>query len=518
MLLVFIVVFISLLITNLLMSRTVETEIKSGIGRQATSVARLIARSPIVIEGLQEGRNTAIQSYTNESGQSTGVEFIVILDMKGLRVAHPNVTEVGEHFVGGDEAQALQGKEYISIARGTLGDSLRAFMPIFAQDGQQIGVVVVGVLLENIKILVREVSRVLLIATGIGLVVGMIGAFILSNHIKRTLFGLEPEAIAKRLEERNAMLQSVHEGIIAIDPLGMITLVNGETLRMFSRAGFQGNPIGQSIHTYVPNSRLMEVMAAGQIELDQEYDFHNFSVVTNRLPMVVDGKIVGAISTFRDKTEVKILAEELTGVRDYVDALRAKTHEFMNQLHVILGLVKLESYEQLEQYINRIVLQQEAEVSFVAKRIREPVLAGFILSKLSLAREKNVMMQLAAESDLPQPRDEHMIHELVTIIGNLIENAFDAVSTTVHKEIELHMYYDGKRLCLHVSDSGEGIGPEMGRDLFKKGVSSKGTERGFGLYLVQKSLEQLHGHIEFETRPGEGTVFTVRVPYSVKEG
>ena len=233
--------------------------------------------------------------------------------------------------------------------------------------------------------------------------------------------------------------------------------------------------------------------------------------------MMIDGKIVGAISTFRDKTEVKMLAEELTGVRDYVDALRAQAHEFMNKLHVILGLVKLESYDQLAIYINRIVSEHEAEVSFVAKRIREPVLAGFVLSKLSLAREKNVIMFLADESDVPQPRQEQIVHELVTIIGNLVENAFDAVKNSAHKEVELHMYCDEGMLYIHVSDTGEGILPEINDNLFKKGVSSKGHSRGFGLYLVQCSLEQLQGHIEFETRPGEGTVFTVQVPYEVKE-
>jgi len=514
MLLVIAVVVMALLITNVLISRSIEIEIKEGIGRQANSVAHIMARSPIVLEGLTNAMSTAtMQAYTNESGEEAGVQFIVIMNMQGIRLSHPDATKIGQHFVGGDEAEALAGNEYISVARGTLGDSLRAFVPIVTPGGEQIGVVVVGILMNHILVLVKEVSQVLLVVTLIGIAVGIVGAFILSDNIKKTLFGLEPEAIAKRLEERNVMLQSVHEGIIAVDKQGIITLVNGEALRMLKLAGLHDNPIHKPVKNYVPNTRLMEVIDSGKGELNQEQDFHGVSVLTNRLPMMIDGKIVGAISTFRDKTEVKILAEQLTGVRDYVDALRAQAHEFMNKLHVILGLVKLESYDQLATYINRIVSEHEAEVSFVAKRIREPVLAGFILSKLSLAREKNVVMHLAEESDVPQPKQEQIVHELVTIIGNLVENAFDAVKNSAHKEVELHMYCDGGVLYIHVSDTGKGISPEINGNLFKKGVSSKGDNRGFGLYLVQRSLEELQGDIEFDTRPGEGTVFTVKVPY-----
>ena len=517
MLVVIGVVVVALLITNVLISRSIEVEIKSGIGRQANSVAHIMARSPIVLEGLTNIESiSAMQVYANECEEEAGVQFITIMNMQGVRLAHPDPTKVGEHFVGGDEDEALTGKEYISEARGTLGDSLRAFVPILATNGEQIGVVVVGILMNNILALVREVSNVLLVATLIGMVVGIMGAYMLSYNIKKILFGLEPEAIAKRLEERNVMLQSVHEGIIAVDKQGMITLVNDEALRMLHLAGLHDNPIHKPVLDYVPNTRLIEVINTGKVELNQQQDFHGLSVVTNRLPMMIDGEIVGAISTFRDKTEVKILAEQLTGVRDYVDALRAQAHEFMNKLHVILGLVKLESYDQLAIYINRIVAEHEAEVSFVAKRIREPVLAGFILSKLSLAREKNVVMFLAEESDVPQPKQEEIVHEMVTIIGNLVENAFDAVRNLAHKEVELHMYCDEGLLYIHVSDTGEGILPELSEHLLKKGVSSKGNNRGFGLYLVQRSLEQLQGNIEFETRPGEGTVFTVKIPYEIK--
>lgn len=517
MLLVFAVVMVVLLITDILISGSIEFEIKDSSGKQAERVAHLMAHSPMIIEGLtNEEKVPAMQKYANESGAIAGVQFIVILDMQGVRKSHPDRVKIGQRFVGGDEVQALAGKEYISVARGTLGDSLRYFVPVRTTDGTQVGVVVVGILMDNLLVLVRDVGKGILVVTVIGMIVGIIGAFLLSYNIKKTLFGLEPEIIAKKLEERSAMLQSVHEGIIAVDQQGIITLVNGEARRMLALAGIVDNPMDKPVEAYVPNTRLLEVINSGRPQLNQEQDFHGLSVLTNRLPIVVNGKIVGAISTFRDKTEVKTLAEQLTGVREYVDALRAQAHEFMNQLHVILGLVKVESYGQLATYIKRIASEHEVEVSFVTKRIKEPVIAGFVLSKLSLAREKNVMMNLAEESYVPQPKQEEIVHELVTIIGNLVENAFDAVSNSAQKEVELHMYCADGMLYIDCSDTGEGICPEVRDCLFEKGVSNKGKNRGFGLYLVKRSVEKLAGIIEFESRPGEGTVFTVKIPYAIK--
>jgi CitB family two-component system sensor histidine kinase MalK len=516
--LTFAVVVVALLATNILISQNVEIDAQKGTGRKATSIAHLIAQSPLVIEGLAAGKNISdMQTYANESGIAADVEYIVILDMEGIRKTHPDSDKIGKKFVGGDEAAALAGSEYISVAEGTLGNALRAFVPVYSPEGKQVGVVVVGVLMDDIRTLEKETQKALIAAIIIGMLIGILGAYLLSQNVKKILFGLEPEAIAKRLEERNAMLQSVYEGILAVDTEGIITLVNAEAIRMLGLTRGDHSPVGKSITHYVPNTKMLEVIESKIAQLDQEQDFHGSPVIANCLPMVVHGEVVGAISTFRDKTEVKDLAEQLTGVRDYVDALRAQAHEFMNQLHVILGLVKLKSYPQLATYINKIASEHEAEINFVAKRIREPVLAGFILSKLSLSREKNVKMHVAEESYVPQPQDDGIVHELVTIIGNLIENAFDAVSNTTYKEVELHMYYDQGSLFIHVSDTGEGISPDISTTLFDKGISSKEGNRGFGLYLVQSSLERLEGTIEFETRPGEGTVFMVEIPYEVKK-
>ncbi|EAX48014.1 signal transduction histidine kinase regulating citrate/malate metabolism [Thermosinus carboxydivorans Nor1] len=520
-LLVWTVVAVALFITNMLITRHITYTIETGMGENAINIARLVARSPTIVGGLTGSiAESNIQSLAEAMRQAANVEFIVVLDMNGIRKSHPNPQQIGQHVVGGDESRALRGEEYISIAEGTLGHSLRAFTPVFAPDGRQVGAVVVGILLNSVQQAVQQSKNLVYIATALGLAIGVIGAMLLARSIKKTLFGLEPSAIAKLLEERSAMLQSVHEGIIAVDTNGNITLVNNEALRLLARAGIHGNPLGQSVEEYIPNTKLKDVLRSGQADLGQEQNINGVIILTNRVPVIVNGQIVGAIATFRDKSEVHRLAEELTGVRNYVEALRSQAHEFMNKLHVILGMVRLGCYDQLAAYINQIAHQQQAEVNFVGARIRDHVMAGFLLSKLSRARELGVEMTITATSYLPEPADDNVIHELVTITGNLIDNAFDAVAFAQRKNVSISFDYDAgaELLSITVTDTGKGIAPEYLDKIFAKGFSTKSEDRGLGLALVQRSLDRLGGRVDVETEPGKGARFIARIPYKRAEG
>lgn len=183
---------------------------------------------------------------------------------------------------------------------------------------------------------------------------------------------------------------------------------------------------------------------------------------------------------------------------------------------MILGLVRLECYDQLAAYINQIAFDHQTEVDFVSRRIKDPVIAGFILSKLSLAREKSIPMQLTENSCLPGPKQTDMSHELVTIIGNLVENAFDALAQAALREVTLHIFYEAEKLTISVSDTGPGISGELAATLFERGVSTKAVNRGIGLSLVKRSVERLNGTVTYTSNTAQGTVFTVTVPYESK--
>ncbi len=510
-LLVCTVVIFSLLVTDILISHNVERATEDSQAEKAKTIAHIVANDSIVIDGLIGKADTSeIQTYTNRILKNTGVQFIVVMDMNGIRKSHPNPQKIGHHFIGGDEGPALKGKEHVSLAEGTLGISMRVFVPVFSETGEQLGAVAVGISADNVKERVKESRHIIYIGVGVGVLVGIIGAILLARHIKKSLFGLEPHRIAKILEERNTMLQSVKEGIIAVDKEANVTLINNEAKRLFKKSGLEEEFIGKDVELYMPNSRIKEVLQTGEVQLNEEQNIYGITIVTNRVPLYVKGEIVGAIATFRDKTEIRKLAEELTGIRLYAEALRAQSHEFMNKMHVVLGLTHMKQYEELQKYISGMVSEHQYEIGGVMERIKSPVFAGFLLGKLSYAREKNIKLIVSEDSYMPEIDDESIIHELITIVGNVIDNALEAVTNCEKKQVELEIQY-GDTLIITVQDTGKGIQEEIGA-LFTKGYSTKGDNRGYGLYLVKESIQRINGEIHMHSLVGKGTTITIEIP------
>ena len=516
-LLVCTVVIVSLLVTDILISHNVERATEDNQEEKAKTIARIVANDSIVIDGLTGKVDTSlIQVYTNKLLKSTDVQFIVVMDMNGMRKSHPDPQKIGHHFLGGDEGPVLKGKEHVSLAKGTLGISMRVFVPILADTGEQLGAVAVGISADNIKERVKESRHIIYIGVGVGILVGIIGAILLARHIKKILFGLEPHRIAKILEERNTMLQSVKEGIIAVDKEAKITLINSEAKRILKKGGLTEDFIGKDIELYTPNSRMKEVLQTGEVQLNEELNFYGVAIVTNRVPLYVKGEIVGVIATFRDKTEIRKLAEELTGIRLYAEALRAQSHEFMNKMHVVLGLTHMKQYEELQKYVSSMVSEHQYEIGGIMKKIQSPVFAGFLLGKLSYAREKNIKLIIKEDSYLPEIYDERIIHELITIVGNLINNALDAVMNCEKKQVEVGIQ-DGDTLIITVQDTGKGIHEDEIDALFIKGYSTKGDNRGYGLHLVKESIQRINGEIYVHSLLGTGTTITIEIPKSRDE-
>lgn len=514
-----IVVALSLLVADVIINNKIADNARLSASDKSTEIARIIAYSPTIIEALSGKRDEGdIQAFTDKVLSVSEVRFITVMDMNRIRKSHPNPDLIGSYYEEDDVNLAFEGKENTSINRGSLGVSLRAFSPIFASDGQQVGVVLVGILIESVQEAVDNSRAGIYVAVSFGLLVGILGSLLLARNIKKSMFGLEPFAIAKIFEERSAMLQTVREGILAVDKESHITIANEEAMRMFRQVGIKGDPIGKKVDEYVPNTRMQNILINGQAELDQEQDLNGIIILANRIPLIVEGEIVGAIATFRDKTEMRQLAEKLTGVRIYAEALRSQTHEFMNKLHVIIGMVRMGYYERLTSYVNQIANQYQVEVGYVVKKIKDPVLAGFILGKISLVREAGGEMILSEESFLPEPAEHEVVHDLITIIGNLINNALEAVECSAVKRINVDIFFDNDILKIEVSDTGPGIEEEVKENIFVQGYSTKGNDRGLGLYLIQRSLQRLGGTISVNSTMGEGTVFQVIMPYWSKEG
>lgn len=510
------VVLTSLLITSLLVTNTTSENIEKHLEEKAVNISRTVAESQVVQNGLQdETVEEEIQDYAETIQEATDVLFIVVMDMDGIRKSHPNPEQIGAPFVGGDEKQVLQGEEYTSRAAGTLGKSVRSFTPVMNGDQVQVGAVSVGISLQEVEASIQQSRRQILIGSILGLLVGVLGAFWLAYYIKKSLFGLEPYAIARIHEERNQMLHSVYEGIIAIDSESKIVLVNKSARQIFQKAGLlHRDPIGMHVNEFLPGAMENHNLSDNQTVLDEEQKLNGVSIISNRVPLLVNGQAIGAIATFRDKTEVNQLAEQLTGVKMYADTLRAQSHEFMNQLHVLLGMIQMEEYSQVKSFIAKLVNHQAYEVGNVTQHIKDPVFAGFIIGKISYAREAHVDLTVSCETEIPKPVDSLITHELITILGNLVDNAIDNVMTRKQKKITVEFSYIDELLTMIVEDTGSGIPEELQQAVFTKGVSFKeGEHRGFGLYLTKNSVEKLEGSIEIESEAEKGTAFTIIIPY-----
>ena len=369
---------------------------------------------------------------------------------------------------------------------------------------------------KDIEANVARLSGPLLWLSVLSLCIGILLAVLLSRTIKKILFGLEPHQIARMLEERNAILRTVREGIIAVNKDGTLVLVNQMAEKILRSAGVTGPLEGQPVQNTIPATRLDAILEEGKPEYDMEQNINGSIIMTNRAPISVQGKIIGAVATFRDMTEVRAQAERLTGLSNYAEALRSRSHEYLNKLHVISGLLRNKRYDELEQYLERIIGSKKRETSSIAALVKDPIVAGFLESKYSRAHELGVTLHIEGNGVLP-PLSAKGAHALVTIVGNLIDNAFDAVTYAGEKRIALRIENDVTtsgmgQLVISVADTGRGIADEHQEKIFTKGFSTKGSNRGIGLYMLLLTLDEVDGSVEIDSRLGHGSIFTVRFP------
>ena len=512
-LLVWVVVASSLVTTYFLITSKVNAIVEELMGKNAARIAQTVAKSPAVIESLSGHKQSIdIENWAVLLGEVTRADFIVS-DVSGTIRYRSSPARADSDAAQSSGNLPVEPQDYVYVPQVSQGYFLRATSPILAADSTQIGTVSVGISVDSASEALGESRFAMIFASYFGLVLGMIGALFLARNIKETLFGLEPFAIARLLEERNAMLQSVREGIVAIDSTGRVTLVNEEALRLLDLEGQREKLLNHSIDDIIPRTRLLEVLQSKKAEYDQEELLNGAAVVMNRVPVNVDDRTVAAIATFRDRSEIKRMAEELTGVRIYVEALRSQTHEFMNKLHVVLGLVRLQAYDELIKYITRISSEQDAETDFVAQHIKEPVLAGFWIGKLSRARELGVHLHLSPDSFIPRLENIDFTNDLVTIIGNLVDNAMETLLDSSKKHVDVLLLYEEEFVRIEVQDSGPGIPSKLWENIFEKGFSTKSRDRGFGLALVRKVLDLRKGTLSFDSSLQLGTTFRVAIPF-----
>ncbi|OCG23943.1 hypothetical protein A9G11_04760 [Gilliamella sp. wkB108] len=514
--LICLVFILSVIAENIYIIHVVNDEYLRLSRQRVENIANIISTSGNTIDNMNNPTPANLDFIQNDTEQArllSQVDFIVVFNMQGIRYSHPDKNKIGKLIVGGDEQRALQGESYTSIAKGTLGNSVRAFRPIFNHEHQQIGAVLVGQTLQKIDHMAARTSQPIWLSLFASLAVAIILASLLSRNIKKTLYGFEPIEMAQLFAERDAIISTVKEGIVVVNRNGLITQINNEAMRILRIEDSKENIINRHITDIIPNTRLHEVMISGIAEYDCEQNINGVVILTNRTPLFVNDSLVGAIASFRDMTEVRQLAENLTGVNRYADALRSQSHEFKNKLHVIYGLAFNDNKQELIDYLEEIIGNKQAESKLVSQAIKDPIIAGFLNSKFSRARELGVSLSFNIDGVLALIPDSSVTHSLITILGNLIDNGLDAVQFLDDKRISVNLVVGDTIFQIEINDNGEGISEKDMQHIFQKGYSTKGDNRGIGLYLVLASIDELDGHIQLCDRSDKkGTCFRVLLP------
>ncbi len=497
----------------------IEVILEERIGDQALQLSKVVSSLPKISKGLIDKDSNQIQPLAESIRKQTDARFIVIGDLEGIRYSHPIVERIGQKRVGGDNQRAIiQGESYVSKAVGSLGPSIRGKSPILDPKGNVIGVTSVGYMLDSVGDTIKGYQNYVILVVIVSLLLSMLISMGISRHFKRVLFGLEPEEIARLFQERLATLETVREGIISIDQKGNITTFNRtavETLGLTKNKDLTGHDIRQVL----PESDMWNVLKSGEAETDKEVVIKGQSLIVNRLPVVLNGQVTGVVSSFRPKDEIESLTHKLSHIEQYAETLRSQSHEYANKLHTIGGLIQIDAKDEAMELIGQESKGVQELVHLLVKAVPDPIMAGCILGKFNRARELGLKLIVDAESHMVEVPDWLPREQLVTMMGNLLDNAFEATrlqhkkNRDIDPSIKLTMSDYGKDLIFEIDDHGEGIADSEKQRIFEKGVSSKTeTGHGYGLYLVAEIINKLGGQISINLIQTGGTRVTVYLP------
>ncbi|MGW2099804.1 ATP-binding protein [Streptomyces olivaceoviridis] len=482
--------------------------------RRALAIAETVAQDPQIAEGVlttPPTRNGPVQKEAERIRRATHAEYIVVLDRNWVRWSHPTASEIGRH-VSTSPTDALAGQEVMEIDKGTLGRSARGKVPLYDADHRIVGAVSVGIAYDSVRARLISAIPGLFAYAGGALAVGALAAWLISRRVQRQTRDLAFSDISALLAEREAMLHGIREGVVALDRGGRIRLLNDEARRLL---GIGDEAVRRTPDEALGAGRTTDVLAGRVTGTDLLTVRGHRVLVANRMP-TDDG---GAVATLRDRTELEQLGRELDSTRGLIDALRAQDHEHANRMHTLLGLLELEMYDDAVEFVGEVVGDHRATAEQVTEKIQDPLLAALLVGKATVAAERGVALWVSERTRLPDrlidPRG------LVTVVGNLVDNALDAVAGTPHARVEVELRAEGRTVVLRVRDTGPGV-PEDQRELiFTDGWSTKKPpahgKRGIGLSLVRRLAERQGGSAAVGAAAGGGAEFTVVLPEALTE-
>lgn len=476
----------------------------------STAVARSVAAAPMVVRALGgSDPSRLIQPYAEQVRRETGTDFVVVMGLDRTRYSHPVPERIGGEFIG-DLGDAPDGGVLTQQYTGTLGPSIRAVVPV-RDDGEVVALVSVGITLEQIDRAFRERMLWVGLIALLLLSAGAAGTWWVSRRLWRQTHGMGAAELSRMYEYYDSVLHAVREGLLLLDRAGRIQLVNDEGRRLLD-LGADG--VGRPITELDLPPELAATLAAGDGDPDEIHLVGDRVLVVNQAPARWQGSTLGSVVTLRDHTELRAISGELDTVKGLTELLRARNHEADNRLHAVVSLIEIGRPDEAIEFATAELEVAQSLADRVAGAVDDPVTAALLLGKTAQATERGVELEIDPDTHvedlLVRPGD------MVTILGNLVDNAFDAIAECRDRRIRVRVVCDATGLTVEVDDSGPGLPAGLAERVFERGWSSKrgeeGLGRGLGLALVGQAVRRYGGRVRVGTSALGGAGFRVDVP------
>ncbi|RFA17058.1 hypothetical protein B7R22_01865 [Subtercola boreus] len=497
----------------LLFTATARGHLDDEYQARAASIAQTFAQDDSVqscLDSRDEECDAHVQELAMVTAAETGSAFVVVIDANSVRVSHPNPALIGKPV--SEPLVATDGQVHLRVDNGVTGTTANAIAPLYSAEHVFIGEVSVGIREDSVSSALLAQLPSYGVWFIVMLLLGGMASFGLSALLKKRTFGLELDEIARLLQEREATLHGIREGVIAIDPTGRISVNNDEAQRLLHLAD---NVVGHRVEDVLPPGPVRDALTGTSVVTDQVVLTDDYWLVVNRMPVTLSGHPHGVVVTLQDRTIVEALTVELDGERSLTESMRAQQHEFSNRIHGIAGLLELGRPEEALEYVHEIQGTAADLDQTLRTRIAAPQLIGLMLGKAAEANERGIQLTIDPATSVGAVPDR--VQALTTILGNLIDNAFDAVSAhPAPRRVLISIVETADGLQILVNDNGPGIAETAVPQLFRNGFTTKRgslvRHSGLGLSLVERTVLNLGGTISVKEAPG--ATFMIVLPRS----
>jgi len=501
---------VSLAIAFVLFIFTARDNLDHEYQMRSADIALSFAENPSIRSCIPTGPPECaaeVQALASRTMQRTGAAYVVVIDLNRVRHSHPNPDLIGQKV--SEPIVVRDGKTHLRVNPGSTGVTANARVPLYGTSGQLVGEVSVGIQESTVSSELLAQLPTYGIWAGAVLAIGGLASFGLATLLKRRTFGLELDEVARLLQEREATLHGIREGVIAIDPAGRISVINDEAQRLLQ---LPPGVLDRRLDEALPGGPLLDALAGSSTIIDAIVITDDHCLVINRMPVTLAGRPHGFVVTLQDRTDLEALSRELDGERSFTESLRAQQHEFSNRMHAIAGLLELGHPDEALDFINEVRGTAADLDQTLRTHIGSPQIVGLLLGKAAEASERGIELVIGDTTRLGEA--PFRVQALTTILGNLIDNAFDALEgRPAPRRVRVEVIEAADAIRVEVSDNGPGIPRRLTNDIFERGFTTRRRSlvrhSGLGLSLVRRAVEQANGTIEVSKGPGATFVVTI---------